>query len=54
MRIIHLLPGLMTGGQETMIINIANEQVKNHNVMVMTINNFFIERNCGKCKIIYN
>lgn len=39
MRILHLLPGLMTGGQETMIINIANCQAKLHNVMVMIINN---------------
>ena len=38
MRILHLLPGLMTGGQETMIINIANEQAKTENVIVMIIN----------------
>lgn len=38
MRIIHLLPGLMTGGLETMVINIANSQAELHNVMVMIIN----------------
>ena len=38
MRILHLLPGLMTGGQETMIINIANEQAKTEDVIVMIIN----------------
>lgn len=43
MRIIHLLPGLMTGGQETMIINIANEQVKNHEVIILIVNNDYDE-----------
>lgn len=38
MRILHLVPGLMTGGQETMLINIANEQVKDHEVIVMIVN----------------
>ena len=38
MRILHLVPGLMTGGQETMLINIANEQVKEHEVIVMIVN----------------
>lgn len=38
MRILHLLPGLKVGGQETMIINIANEQVKTEQVIVMIIN----------------
>lgn len=43
MRILHLLPGLMTGGQETMIINIANEQAKTENVTVMIINDDYDE-----------
>lgn len=38
MRILHLVPGLMTGGQETMLINIANEQAFEHEVFVMIIN----------------
>ena len=37
MRILHLLPGLKVGGQETMIINIANEQVQTEDVIVMII-----------------
>lgn len=43
MRIIHLLPGLMTGGQETMVINIANEQVKEHEVFVLIVNKDYDE-----------
>lgn len=39
MRILHLVPGLMTGGLETMLINIVNEQVKNHEVHVVIVNN---------------
>ena len=38
MRIVHLIPGLMTGGSETMLINIANEQATNHSVMVIIFN----------------
>lgn len=38
MRILHLLPGLQVGGQETMIVNIANEQAKTEDVIVMIIN----------------
>lgn len=38
MKILHLVPGLMTGGQETMLINIANEQVKEHEVIVLIVN----------------
>ena len=43
MRILHLVPGLMTGGQETMLINIANEQVKEHEVIVMIVNKDYDE-----------
>ena len=43
MRILHPLPGLMTGGQETMIINIANEQAKTEDVIVMIINEDYDE-----------
>lgn len=43
MRILHLVPGLMTGGQETMLINIANEQVKGHEVIVMIVNKDYDE-----------
>lgn len=43
MRILHLVPGLMTGGQETMLINIANEQVKEHEVIVMIVNRDYDE-----------
>lgn len=38
MRILHLVPGLMLGGQETMLINIANVQVKEHEVIVLIVN----------------
>ena len=38
MKILHLLPGLKVGGQETMIVNVANEQVKTDDVIVMIIN----------------
>lgn len=38
MKILHLLPGLKVGGQETMIVNIANEQAKTEEVVVMIIN----------------
>lgn len=38
MKILHLLPGLQVGGQETMIVNIANEQAKTEDVVVIIIN----------------
>ncbi len=43
MKILHLLPGLKVGGQETMIVNIANEQVKTEDVIVMIINDDYDE-----------
>ena len=43
MKILHLLPGLKVGGQETMIINIANEQAKTQSIIVMIINDDYDE-----------
>jgi glycosyltransferase involved in cell wall biosynthesis len=39
MKIIHILYGMTLGGIETMLLNIANEQVKNHRVDIIVINN---------------
>ena len=40
MKIAHLLWALGTGGAETMLVDIVNEQVKNNDVMIVAINDF--------------
>lgn len=48
MKIAHILWSLGMGGVETMLVDIANEQVKQENVMLFIINNVF-DTNILKC-----
>ena len=41
MNIVHCIWSFNTGGSETMLIDIANEQVKEHNVSVVVVNDSF-------------
>jgi Glycosyltransferase len=41
MNIVHLIYAFTTGGAETMLIDIANEQVKTQNVSIVIINNIY-------------
>lgn len=43
MRIAHVVWGMETGGVETMLVNIINEQVVSHKVSLFIINNFIEE-----------
>ena len=43
MKIVHITFGFKLGGLETMLVNIANEQVKSHNVSLLLINNLVDE-----------
>lgn len=56
MRIAHVVWGMETGGVETMLVNIINEQVVSHKVSLFIINDFIEESIVNKispnCKII--
>lgn len=43
MRIVHLVWGLGIGGIQTMLVDIANEQVKNHQVAIVVVNDIVDE-----------
>ncbi len=43
MRIVHLVWGLSVGGIQTMLVDIANEQVKNHHVAIFVVNDIVDE-----------
>ncbi len=55
MRIAHVVWGMKTGGVETMLVNIINEQVKTEDVRLFIINdfidNFIVEKISHQCKI---
>lgn len=55
MKIVHVVWGMKTGGVETMLVNIINEQVKSADVSLFVINDFIeqslIEKISPKCKI---
>lgn len=48
MKIIHCIFSLNTGGAETMLIDILNEQVKQHQVSLIIINNSYTKELVGK------
>lgn len=56
MRIAHVVWGMKTGGVETMLVNIINEQVKTENVRLFILNNyiddFIIEKLSLRCRVI--
>lgn len=56
MKIAHVVWGMKTGGVETMLVNIINEQVKTEEVRLFIINDFIdeflIEKISPKCKIL--
>ena len=56
MKIAHLLWALGTGGAETMLVDIVNEQVKNNDVMIVAINDFIndqlVKKIDSRCKIV--
>lgn len=58
MKIVHCIWGLNTGGSETMLIDIANEQAKTQEVYVVIVNDsyqqFLLDRFSPKVKIILN
>ena len=47
MKIVHLTYTLGFGGIETMLVNIANEQVKTESVSVIILNDVYDERLVG-------
>ena len=55
MRIAHVVWGMKTGGVETMLVNIINEQVKTEEVRLFIINDFIdefiVEKISHQCKI---
>ena len=56
MRIAHVVWGMKTGGVETMLVNIINEQVKTEKVRLFIVNDFIdefvVEKISPKCKIV--
>lgn len=56
MKIAHVVWGMKTGGVETMLVNIINEQVKSEKVRLFIVNDFIdefvIEKISPLCKII--
>lgn len=56
MRIAHVVWGMKTGGVETMLVNIINEQVKTEQVRLFIVNDFIdefvVEKISQKCKVI--
>lgn len=56
MRIAHVVWGMKTGGVETMLVNIINEQVKTEEVSLFIINDFIdefvVEKISAKCKVL--
>lgn len=56
MKIIHALWSLGTGGTETMLVDIVNEQVKEHDVYVIIVNDMqslpILNKINPKCKVI--
>ena len=55
MKIAHVVWGMKTGGVETMLVNIINEQVKTQTVHLYIVNDFIdsfiIEKISPLCKI---
>lgn len=58
MRIIHCIWSFNTGGAETMLVDIANEQVKTQEVYVLIVNDscqkYLIDRLSPEVKVIFN
>lgn len=58
MRIVHCIWSLNTGGAETMLIDIVNEQVKTQEVFVVIVNDsyqeYLIEKISPKVKLVFN
>jgi glycosyltransferase involved in cell wall biosynthesis len=58
MRIVHCIWSLNTGGAETMLVDIANEQAKSHEVYVVVVNDSFEPGIAAKLspevKVIFN
>ncbi|MBQ9229556.1 MAG: glycosyltransferase [Prevotella sp.] len=56
MKIAHVVWGMKTGGVETMLVNIINEQVKTEEVRLFIINDFIDEhilsKLSAKCKVV--
>ena len=56
MKILHIVWGMKTGGVETMLVNIINEQVKTEEVRLFIINDFIdefiVEKISSKCQIL--
>lgn len=56
MKIAHVVWGMKTGGVETMLVNIINEQVKTEEVRLFIINDFIdefiVEKISHQCKIL--
>ena len=56
MKIAHVVWGMKTGGVETMLVNIINEQVKTEKVRLFIVNDFIdefvVEKISAKCKIV--
>ncbi len=44
MKILHLVFSLNTGGAENMLIDIVNEQVKTHQIVLVIVNNVLTVR----------
>ena len=56
MKIAHVVWGMKTGGVETMLVNIINEQVKTEKVRLFIVNDFIdefvVEKISPECKIV--
>lgn len=56
MKILHIVWGMKTGGVETMLVNIINEQVKTEEVRLFIINDFIdefiVEKISPQCQIL--
>ena len=56
MKLLHIVYSLVNGGIETMLVNVANEQINNHSVYIMIINNIvderLLEKLDGRIKVI--
>lgn len=56
MRIAHVVWGMKTGGVETMLVNIINEQVKKEEVRLFIINDFIddfiVEKISSQCRVL--
>lgn len=56
MKIAHVLWALGTGGAETMLVDIVNEQVKDNDVMIVAINDLIneklVEKIDSRCKVV--